>query len=749
MAFCDDSGMPSRTWIEREPQYRVPQADEGIELLPQVQERLDAATGSVVLVTAPGGYGKTTQLSLWLQRESRDVAWISLHAGDNDPVLLLGAVLEVLTRATNIDADSIPALRTVADIATVFGPALGAQVARITTPFVLVMDDVNVLEADGSIDLLDALASNVPRSSTIVFAGRSRPRLPVGRLRVRPGLTNIDVNHLQLPVEAADQLLRRLGLSLGAIDVNRVLAHTEGWPVGLRLAGLLLRDRTDIETAIDDFTGSDRSVADYLKGEWLRSLEPDEASFMLQVAAFDWFSGEMCDEVLDRTGSAALLDRLHAERSLVVPLDRRGEWFRLHHLLAKSLQDEARRRDPHAQRQLNLRASRWFEESDDIVSAVDHAMAAGELRRAASLVVRHGGWMLTSGHHITVQRWLADFPVAFITTQPELAVMGVGAHLGAGDCGAALQWLRICTSAIDAGADVDEATRLQIAMFSAALDTGPLAGVLGAARLAHAGLPPGPFHVSAAFTLGALLLAVDEPDEARRVLAEGEAEGRVVRAYTAQANCAAVGAMVAAFAGDWQSATDAAHRARGTLDDRGVNTMLTTVFVPAVNALVDARGGDIDTARRELLFARRTLALFADVAPCANLLIRAVLARTCLFLGDRSAAGILVDEARRYLDGHAELVGAARQLAEVDAALREAQASTAIAPSGLTTAELRVLHYLPTNLQLTEIARRLYLSRNTVKTHTISIYSKLGVHDRSAAVDAAQRVGLLDPGPEL
>ena len=193
------------------------------------------------------------------------------------------------------------------------------------------------------IDLLDALARNVPAGSTIVLSGRALPPASLGRLRVEPGLVEITARELAMDAGDADALFRSMGLALEAGHVASLVRRTEGWPVGLRLAGLALLGEPDLAAAVAAFTGEDRYVADYLREEWMRGLSSEEADFLLQVSCLGWFSGALCDDVLERVGSARMLERLHANALLVIPLDRRHEWFRMHHLLAEFLHEELRR----------------------------------------------------------------------------------------------------------------------------------------------------------------------------------------------------------------------------------------------------------------------------------------------------------------------------------------------------------------------------------------------------------------------
>ena len=231
----------------------------------------------------------------------------------------------------------------------------------------------------------------------------------------------------------ADALFRSMGLALEPGQVASLVRRTEGWPVGLRLAGLALLGEADLAAAVAAFTGEDRYVADYLREEWMRGLSSEEADFLLQVSCLGWFSGALCDDVLGRVGSAGMLERLHANALLVIPLDRRHEWFRMHHLLAEFLHEELSRIDAGRVQMLHERASSWFEAHDDLDRAFRHAIQAGDLARGERLVVNHGGSYDTHGRHATVLDWLASFPNHHVTTRPALCVVAAVTALGVGD----------------------------------------------------------------------------------------------------------------------------------------------------------------------------------------------------------------------------------------------------------------------------------------------------------------------------
>jgi LuxR family maltose regulon positive regulatory protein len=232
-------------------------------------------------------------------------------------------------------------------------------------------------------------------------------------------------------------------------------------------------------------------------------------------------------------------------------------------------------------------------------------------------------------------------------------------------------------------------------------------------------------------------------DRAVQVLTEGAREAAVVGAPAIEANCTAALAMIAHATGDTASAISLTASARRLLVEHGLERSPALAFVVAMGALAAACAGDPETARAEGQLARAGLARFKDVYGWANVQTRIALAQTSLLLGDRDGAEAMLSETHEGLVRQPDAVGAHRQVADLEEHVRLVRRQSSIGSSSLTTAELRVLHFLPTNLTLAEISDRLFVSRYTIKTHCESIYRKLDVRSRSEAVNSARRLGLL------
>jgi LuxR family maltose regulon positive regulatory protein len=286
-------------------------------------------------------------------------------------------------------------------------------------------------------------------------------------------------------------------------------------------------------------------------------------------------------------------------------------------------------------------------------------------------------------------------------------------------------------------------TRLCLLDLRSTANTGPVRPALDAAAAAYQGLPPCIWHAASCLAYGVWSWTVGD-DIAAKVLTEGAEEAAVLGAPALESYCTAMLSIIAHTDGDPTGARVLARRARRVALDHGLEHAPGMAIVSAVSALAAAESGDAEEARREWHLARTQLALLKDLSGWANVQTRVALAHTSLLLGDRTGAETLLRESHEFLVQQPDATRALSQVAKLDELVRHLGRHSSIGSSALTTAELRVLHYLPTNLTLADIGARLYVSRYTVKTHCETIYRKLNVNSRSEAVESARRIGLLD-----
>src|SRR5215212_3740666 len=310
----DDFQSPLKSLELVESKLRPPPARPGIVARTGLVDRL-LASGSVplVCVVGPAGYGKTTLLAQWAEREPRPVAWISVDQRDNDPAVLLTYLGVALDRVEPIDPRVVRGLA--GPGASILGavPRLAAAIAAMTQPVALVLDHLELLDNQQSLDLVAELAAQLPAGTQLLLASRTRPPLPVALLRAQGRVVELGVEELAMDHEDARALLEGAGVGLDDAAVDELLARTEGWPVGLYLAALAHKAGAGPRRhAWAGFTGDDRFMADYLRSELLARLPPELVSFLTRTAVLERMSGPLCDAVLETTGSGAVLAWLEA-----------------------------------------------------------------------------------------------------------------------------------------------------------------------------------------------------------------------------------------------------------------------------------------------------------------------------------------------------------------------------------------------------------------------------------------------------
>ena len=360
----------------------------------------------VVSVVAPAGYGKTTLLSQWAERNGQAFAWVSVDEADNDPKILLSYVAAALDAVEPIDEAVFDALASPASsVPGSVVPRLGSALSSMTSPAVLVLDDVHLLRNSECRAALSVLADHVPAGSRLVLAGRAEPPLRIARLRAEGKIIEIGPGDLSLTPGEASSLLRGAGVTLGEDELAELHWRTEGWSAGLYLAALCLREGGQFVVAAVSFGGDDRLVSEYMESEFLSWISARQRVFLTRTSVLERMCGPLCDAVLEMGASAAVLDELAGSNLLLVPLDRRGQWYRYHHLFRDMLLAELHRLEPDLMPALRLRAAGWCLDNGLPEEALEYSMAAGDVNGAARLVLQIMVPAYRRGRVTTISRW--------------------------------------------------------------------------------------------------------------------------------------------------------------------------------------------------------------------------------------------------------------------------------------------------------------------------------------------------------
>ena len=711
---------------------------------------LQSADVPVVLAIAPAGFGKTTMLAEWREHDPRPFSWLTLDDAYNDPAVLVGSLAAALNDTEPLGDEVFAALAVPhPNITGTVLPRLRRAMSARECEAVIVVDDLDAVREAESLAVLATFIESLPEGLQLVLARRDEPPLRIARLRANGELLEIGARDLAMTQSEASELLRASGLRLDAALTERLLERTEGWAAALHLAILALQDVDDPVTTIEGFAGDERVVADYLRDEILAAMEPEDVDFLTAASVLDRLSGPVCDAVMEREGTAETLRRLVRSNALLIPLDRRDEEYRCHSLLREMLESELHRLGVERERELHRRAAIWFAERADYDRAVPHAISSGDIPLAGGLIWASTPEYEGRGRAVTIRRWLDLFTADQIASSPPLSLARATTYVTRGDGAQVERW----TSAALAGAAglAPEERRAAEAA----------AGVLRAAGSAREGM----LAAGAAAERGYELLPEDSPwrslcrlvegvarhltgdrDAGRELLEDGARRGRV-SAPSIQVVCLAQLALLSLDEDDADQAATYARQALDQADRVGLGEYPAMALVFAASALTRAMRGRANEAGRDVRHAVRLLEMLNDMSPWYEAETRITLARALLRLDELAAARAHLDDAVRFLRRTEDATVLGEWLERA-----RGEAAAAVSVEGrwpLTTAELRLLHRLPSHLSFREIADELYLSPNTIKSQAQAIYRKIGASSRAEAVSCAEAVGLLDPKSPL
>jgi LuxR family transcriptional regulator, maltose regulon positive regulatory protein len=699
----------------------------------------------VVSVAAPAGYGKTTLLSQWAERNGQAFAWVSVDDRDNDPKVLLTYIAEALDRVEPVGQRVFDALASpTSSVPGSVVPRLGAAFSAMTSPVVLVVDDVHLLHNSECRAALSVLAEHVPPGSRLALAGRNTPPLRIARLRAEGRITEVGPADLALTREEATALLEAAEVTLGADDVTALHERTEGWPVGLYLAALYLRQGGSVGTAAVSFGGDDRLVSEYLESEFLDRISGQHRAFLTRSAALTRMSGALCEAALDLPGSAAALAGLARSNLLLVPLDRRGQWYRYHHLFGDMLLAELERLEPGLAPVLRRRAAAWCLANGWPEEALEYSIAAGDVDAVARLMRELWLPVYWQGRWTTLYRWfhwLDD--QGGIQAHPAVAVQAALVAAQTGRPAEAERWIdmvdrwqygdtpRPDDPVAEAWAAIIRAILCRHGVMQMRADADEAVHKLAAVNMEAAG---------AVLCQGIALILSGDLDGGDARLEKAASIAANNGAPETQGIALCERALVAIARGDWSQAEIMADQASTTLRQAGIEIF----FASAVQARVSLHRGDIPAVRQELVSAQRVRHLLTYAHPHIAVQARIELIRVHLALADITGARTLMRETDEILQRRPDLGTLVSEAEALRSRFRENRGTTASGASALTAAELRLLPMLSTHLSFAEIAAELFVSPNTAKTHAVSIYRKLGATGRSQAVARARELGLLE-----
>jgi LuxR family transcriptional regulator, maltose regulon positive regulatory protein len=373
---------------------------------------LDRAAGKqVTVISAPAGSGKTSLLHAWASRPGQDcrIAFLSVRPGQQDAQLFWLALLSAVRAAAGTDGGGQPPVTP--------GFSSGAMVDKVLSelsvssgPFVLIIDDLHELGSPEAAGQLTELLTSLPQGVHAIVSTRRDPPLRLHKLRLAGELAEIRAAQLRFTEEETRELLAVAGITLPEHVAAMLHQRTEGWAAGLRLAVLSLAGHPDPERFVAEFSGSDRTVAEYLMAEMLERQPPEVQGMLLRTSVLDRVNAELADLLTGPIGSERILLDLEDANAFVVALDPDRTWFRYHHMFSGLLRLELRRTLPGEIPELHRLAAGWLAEHGQPADAIGHLQAAGDWADAARLLTDHALSLTLDGQAGTVTSLLRAFP---------------------------------------------------------------------------------------------------------------------------------------------------------------------------------------------------------------------------------------------------------------------------------------------------------------------------------------------------
>ncbi len=705
----------------------------------------------LALLCAPAGWGKSSLLATWatIDHENRSFAWFAIDDADNDPVRFWTYVIEALrTVEPSIGSVSLAVLHAPGTgLTDVVLPELINEIATAGSSVILALDDYHLIKKPEIHASLAFLIEHLPPVLTLAIATRTEPCLPVAKLRARGELVEIDAACLGFSAEEADRFLNELlNLGLAPADVRSLRDRTEGWAAGLYLAALSLRDRADRREFIAQFAGDDRHIVDYLGAEVLARQDRDLCTFLLRTSILERLCTALCDAVTGTRNSGGVLREMERSNLFLVPLDSKRMWYRYHQLFRDLLRHDLKATEADLIPDLHRRAAQWLLDAEHISEGIHHTILAGDHQRACELIATHWVRVLSVGDCGTIDSWLEALPDDALLDDARVCVAGAFVSVATGRLEEAERWLtkaqraNVAESFIDGLGPVTAATRYLSAGIRLSI------GALTEARTLALDVTDLLVEVSqyrqmVFATLGISSYLLGHIQEGLDALEEGLKQGRDANLVLAHIGTGGWLANIRADLCQWDEADELAAQALARGAETGAEEHWSYGLALCVRGRVFARRGQTDQADADL--SRSTQLLRRGIPPFLAYALP-IVASFKNAHGKRDEARQLIREARSLVATFPD-PGILPRLIEETARRLRVVSPGPTAPCGeeLSARELAVLRLLPTTLSQREIAGRLCVSMNTVKSHVKSIFRKFAVSTREEAVAAGRAQGLI------
>lgn len=409
--------------------FHIPEFNTLATVVRQRVCRLIHDDSSLVIVSAPAGFGKTTLLSEWARGQGRrNIAWVSLETSEDVPVVfwryVLSAISSVLQQPGGSALEQLNACG-ISSIESVLIRLINDSI-KTNSSVTIVLDDYHVITNNTIHQGIEFLIDHLPPRMRIIIAGRVDPPLSLSKFRISGKLAEIGAAQLRFNTSETSALLNEIHrLDLTTEDLTAVNQKTEGWAAGLALTVLSIREHADRRTFLSDFTGSHRFILDYLVEEVLSGLTPDIREFMLKISVLERFCAGLCEAVTHNPNSGLVLQEIVKNNFFLVPLDDSRNWYRYHHLFRDFLLKHLMPYGPEDVSQLHARAFFWFKENGCNAEAFQHAILSKKYSEATMLLAENAPDMLSESGGFMLSKYIDQLPERFVLDNPDLCCYAV------------------------------------------------------------------------------------------------------------------------------------------------------------------------------------------------------------------------------------------------------------------------------------------------------------------------------------
>jgi len=388
----------------------IPSAGQNIVHRTALFEKLDSGLHrKLILVSAPAGYGKTTLISDWISQNKIPAAWLSLDNGDNDTAIFLGYIISGIQSISPdfgisslrlLNSTSLPSVESIASL-------LINDLLNINVDFLLVLDDFHLIRSAEILKLVTYFLEHIPDNNIhLTILTRSDPSLSLSRIRSQHQLVELRSSDLGFSANDVSVLFnKKLKLGISIDDAYALETKTEGWIAGLQLAAISMQGREDMSEFVRELKGDNRYIMDYLMEEVLKIQTEEIREFLLQTSILEQMSAPLCNAVLGRNDSQAILEMLEKNNMFVIPLDTERTWYRYHHLFAELLKQRLHLREKETIIGLHNKAIGWFYTNSLPLLAIEHAILTGNFEKSIHILGEIAETMWKNGQHAAILKY--------------------------------------------------------------------------------------------------------------------------------------------------------------------------------------------------------------------------------------------------------------------------------------------------------------------------------------------------------